>query len=66
MTEKQIIAIWKKGLSKNKIAEMYKREYNEHIKTIRRNTKHRHDGRFITSYEALHQVEKTIYKYLKN
>ena len=54
------------GLSKNKIAEIYRREYNEQIKTIRRSTKHRHDGRFITNYEALYQVERTIYKYLKN
>ena len=65
MTEKQIIDLWKKGLSKNKLAEIYRREYNEQIKTIRRSTKHRHDGRFITNYEALYQVEKTIYKYLK-
>jgi len=65
VTEKQIIAIWKKGLSKNKIAEIYRREYNEQIKTIRRSTKHRHDGSFITNYEALHQVEKAIYKYFK-
>ena len=66
MTEKQIIAIWKKGVSKHKIAEIYRREFNEHIKSIRRTTKHRHDGKFITNYEALQQVEKTIYKYIKN
>ena len=66
MTEKQIIILWKKGLSKNKLAEIYRREYNEQIKKIRRITKHRHDGRFITNYEALHQVEKVICKYLKN
>ena len=66
MTEKQIINLWKKGLSKNKLAEIYRREYNEQVKTIWRNTKHRHDGRFITNYEALNQVEKSIYKYLKN
>lgn len=65
MTETQIITLWKKGLSKNKLAEIYRREYNEQIKTIRRSTKHRHDGRFITNYEALYQVEKAIYKYLK-
>ena len=65
MTEKQIINLWKKGLSKNKLAEIYKREFNEQIKTIRRSTKHRHDGRFITNYEGLNQVEKAIYKYLK-
>lgn len=66
MIEKQIIILWKKGLSKNKLAEIYRRKYNEQIKTIRRTTKHRHDGRFITNYEALYQVEKAIYKYLKN
>ena len=66
MTEKQIIILWKKGLSKNKLAEIFRREYNEQIKTIRRSTKHRHDGRFITNFEALYQVERTIYKYLKN
>ena len=66
MTEQQIIILWKKGLSKNKLAEIYRRQYNEHIKTIRRSTKHRYDGRFITNYEALYQVEKAIYKYLKN
>ena len=66
MTEKQIITLWKKGLSKNKLAEIYRREYNEQIKTIRRSTKHRHDGRFVTNYEALYQVEKTICKYLRN
>lgn len=32
---------------------------------LRRSTKHRHDGRFITNYEALYYVEKAIYKYLK-
>lgn len=65
MTEQQIIILWKKGLSKNKLAEIYRREYNQQIKIIRSSVKHRHDGRFITSYEALYQVEKTIYKYLK-
>ena len=65
MTEKQIVGLWQKGLSKNKLAEIYRREYNEYIKTIRRSTKHRHAGRFITNYEALYQIEKTIYKYLK-
>lgn len=65
MTEQEIVSLWKKGLSKNKLAEIYRRDYNEKIKSIRRSTKHRHDGRFITNYEALAQVEKVIYKYLK-
>ena len=64
MTENQIIILWEKGLSKSKVAEIYRREYNEQIKSIRRSIKHRHDGRFITNYEALYQVEKVILKYL--
>lgn len=65
MTEQQIINLWKKGLSQNKLAEIYRREYNQQIKIIRSSVKHRYDGRFITNYEALYQVEKTIYKYLR-
>lgn len=66
MTEKEIITLWKTGLSKNKLAEIYRREYNQQIKIIRSSVKHRHDGRFITNYEALYKVEKSIYNYLKN
>ena len=66
MTEKEIITLWKKGLSKNKLAEIYRREYNQQIKIIRSSIKHRHDGRFLTNYEALYKVEKSIYNYLKN
>ena len=66
MTEKEIITLWKKGLSKNKLAEIYRREYNQQIKIIRSSVKHRHDGRFITNYESLYKVEKVIYQYLKN
>ena len=65
MTEDQIITLWKKGLSKNKLAEIYRREYNQQIKIIRSSVKHRHDGKFITNYEALYKIEKAIYKYLK-
>ena len=27
--------------------------------------KHRHDGRYISNYEALARVERVIYRYLK-
>ena len=43
MTDKQIIELWKKGLSKNKLSEIYKREYNQQIKMIRSSIKHRHE-----------------------
>ena len=65
MRDKEIIEKWKAGLSKNKLAEIYRREYNQQIKIIRSSVKHRHDGKYISSYEALAKVESTIYRYLK-
>ena len=65
MQDKEIIEKWKAGLSKNQLATMYKRQYNQEIKIIRSELRHRHSGRFITSYEALAYVERVIYKYLK-
>ena len=65
LTEQEIIIKWKSGLSKNQIAKIYKREYNQQIKIIRSEIKHRHSGKFINNYEALEYVEKVIYKYLR-
>ena len=65
MTDKDIITLWKKGLSKDKLAEIYKRQYNQQIRIIRSTVKHRHDGRFITNYEALGKVEKAILRHIK-
>ena len=65
MKENEIITKWKQGLSKNQLAAMYKRQYNQEIKIIRSSVRHRHDGRYISNYEALAYVERVIYKYLK-
>ena len=65
MTDQEIIEKWEQGLSKNKLAEIYRREYNQQIKIIRSSVKHRHDGRYISNYEALAKVEGVIYRYLK-
>ncbi len=65
MQDKEIITKWKQGLSKNQLATMYKRQYNQEIKIIRSSIRHRHDGRYISNYEALAYVERVIYKYLK-
>lgn len=62
MTEQEILKLWTSGINKNKLAEIYKRNYNMHIKIIRSSVRHRHDGRFITNYEALKHIENTIYK----
>lgn len=65
MQDKDIIKLWRSGLTKSKLAEIYKREYNQEIKIIRSSVRHRHDGKYISNYEALAKIEKTIYRYLK-
>lgn len=65
MNKDRIITLWRSGLSKNKIAEIYKREYNNEIKLIRMTVRNRHEGKYISSYDALARVEQVIYKYLK-
>ena len=65
MTEKEIIKKWQQGLSKNKLAEIYKREYNQQIKLIRASVRHRHSGKYISHYQALAHIERVIYRYLK-
>ena len=62
MNEQEVLDLWRSGLSKNKVAEIYKRRYNETIKIIRLEMHNRHKGRFISNYEALAVVEKIIYE----
>ena len=65
MNDKEIIQEWTSGLSKEMLAKIYKRQYNQGIKIIRSTVRHRHSGRFITDYEALAKVEQVIYRYVK-
>ena len=65
MQEREIINLWKQGLDKHKLAEIYKRRYNQQIKIIRAEVINRHAGRYINNYEALAVVEGVIYKYIK-
>lgn len=65
MQDKDIIEKWKAGLSKNQLAAMYKRQYNQEIRIIRAEVRNRHSGRYISNYEALAYVERVIYEYLK-
>lgn len=62
MSENEVLNLWRSGLSKHKVAEVYKRRYNQQIKIIRAEVVNRHAGRFISSYEALAVVERIIYK----
>lgn len=64
MRDEEILYLWKSGLSKNKVAEIYRREFNQDIKIIRAEMHNRHEGRFITNYEALKKVEETILNYI--
>jgi len=43
MNEEEILKKWKAGIDKNKLAELYKRSYNQYIKLIRSSVRHRHD-----------------------
>ena len=52
MSENEVLDLWKKGLSKNKVAEIYRRRYNQQIKVIRAEVVNRHAGKFISSYEG--------------
>ncbi len=65
MKDKEIIEKWKKGLSKEQLAKLYKSQYNMQIKNIRAEMRNRHAGNFITSYDSLAYIENVIYKYLK-
>lgn len=65
MREEEIIQLWQSGLSKNKVAEIYRRRYNETIKIIRLEMHNRHAGRLIGNYEALAVVERVIYRKIK-
>ena len=62
MSEQEILELWKSGIDKIQLAEIYKRRHNQQVKVIRASMRHRHDGRFISRYEALATVERTIYK----
>ena len=65
MIDKEIISLWRSGLNKFKLAEIYKSRYNHRIRIIRSEMSNRHAGRYISNYEALAVVEKAILKYLE-
>lgn len=66
MTDKEIILKWKQGLSKEILSKIYKREFNQEIRIIRANPKHRHSGKYINNYESLKKIEEVIYNFIKN
>lgn len=65
MNDNELLKLWRSGLDKFQLAKIYKREYNERIKFIRLNPKHRYE-RFLTNYEALKYVEELLLKNINN
>ena len=59
MRDDEIISKWKSGLNKYQVSKQYMREYNQRIKIIRYDRRHRHE-KFMTKREALEHVEKVI------
>jgi len=66
LADKEIIKLWREGLNKYKLAEIYKSRYNHRIRIIRSEMPNRHAGRYISNYEALAYVERAILKYLES
>ena len=64
MRDDEIIKLWKSGLNKYQVARQYMREYNQRIKIVRYDRRHRRE-RFMTKYEALAYVEKVILEYVR-
>lgn len=65
MSDEELLKLWKNGLNKNQVAKVYMRNYNQRVKIIRYDIRHRHE-KFITYYEALRKIEKIILKEVKN
>lgn len=64
MKDEQIIKLWKSGLNKYQVSKQYMREYNQRIKIVRYDRRHRYE-RFMTKYEALEHVENVILEYIR-
>lgn len=66
MTDEEIFQMWLSGYNKFKVAEEYKRRYNQQLKIIRLDVRNRHAGKFISYFEALNRVEEVILKETRN
>ena len=65
MSEEQILQLWRSDYTKHKVAQIYKRIYNEQVKIVRLELRNRHAGKMISTYDALHKVEKVVWKEIK-
>lgn len=64
MSEQEVLELWKSGISKHKIANIYKQRFNQQVKVIRAEVVNKYKARYISNYEALKYVELIIYRYI--
>lgn len=64
MTEEEILKMWYEGITRLKLAEIYRRRYNHNVQIIRLDMRNRY-VKFITYREALNRVEKIILQEIK-
>lgn len=64
MKDEELLKLWKQGLDKNILAKIYMKNYNNRVKIIRLDIKHRNE-RFLTYFEALNKIENIILKEIK-
>lgn len=64
MSDEEIFKLWRLGLNKDIVAKIYMKSYNQRVKIIRLDIRHR-KAKFLTYYEALNKVEKIILKNIK-
>ena len=64
MKDEELLKLWKQGLDKDILAKIYMKNYNNRIKIIRLDIKHRNE-RFLTYFEALNKIENIILKEIK-
>lgn len=55
MQDKEIIQKWLEGLSKEQLAKIYKRQYNQEIKIIRAEVRNRHSRTFYNEQRGSKQ-----------
>lgn len=56
----EVLQLWKSGLSKTKIAQRYRLRFNQYIRLMRLDMKHRNAGRIINNKQALPYVDTII------
>lgn len=64
MKDNEIISKWQSGLNKYQVAKQYREKYNQRIKIIRYDRRHRYE-KLMTKYEALSYVENVILEYVR-